>query len=410
MDRREFLVSSVSAGALASVPISDEALQKVLTDLDEAAAAPVLEKKFFTSPVKIASIELLKNKGYYFLRTRSADGAEGISVPSDRVAYLLPILQKLVVPFFIGKDARELDSLVDGVYVYQSNYKMSSLALWCCVAWVEFSILDMLGKMAGKAVGDLLGGVVRREVPIYAASGNRGNTAEEEVAVLQRLVEQTGAKALKFKVGGRMSNNADSLPGRSEKLIALARKTFGDGFTLYADSNGSYDAPKAIVIGTLLEEQQYAFFEEPCPFDHLEETQEVADALRIPIAGGEQESSAWRFRWMIGHGAIRVVQPDLHYYGGFVRATRVARMAARAGLTLTLHLSGGLGYADMVHFASYVPNMGPYQEYKGDVPETGEWFDPPVRLQNGVLSVPNTPGFGFRKDLAELERVKPFIP
>jgi len=123
MDRREFLVSSVSAGALASVPISDEASQKILTDLDEAATAPVLEKRFFTSPVKIASIELLKNKGYYFLRTRSADGAEGISVPSDRVAYLFPILQKLVVPFFIGKDARGADGRTGGAYVDASSFR-----------------------------------------------------------------------------------------------------------------------------------------------------------------------------------------------------------------------------------------------------------------------------------------------
>ena len=410
MDRRKFLISSASGGVLASMPLPTDASQAVLAELDRAAAAPVLKKALFTSPVKIASVELLSGGGNWFVRTRSADGAEGISVPDDRAACLYPILQRLVIPFFLGKDARDLDSLIDGVYVYQSNYKMSSLALWCCVAWVEFSILDMLGKIASRPVGELLGDVLRTEVPVYAASGNRGNTAEAEVAVLQRLVEQTGAKALKFKVGGRMSNNADSLPGRSEKLIELARKTLGDGLTLYADSNGSYDAPKAIEIGKLLEAHQYAYFEEPCPFDHLEETKEVADALHIPVAGGEQESSAWRFRWMIGHGAIRVVQPDLRYYGGFIRATRVARMAGRAGLTLALHLSGGLGYADMMHFASYVSNMAPYQEYKGNVPETGGWFDPPVRLVNGALSVPTTPGFGFRKDLEELQRAKPFAP
>ena len=87
-----------------------------------------------------------------------------------------------------------------------------------------------------------------------------------------------------------MSKNADSWPGRTEKLIPLVREAFGKEMTLYADSNSSYDA-KAIRIGRLMEEYDYAFYEEPCQFDHLEDTKAVADALRIPVAAGEQESS-----------------------------------------------------------------------------------------------------------------------
>ena len=44
----------------------------------------------------------------------------------------------------------------------------------------------------------------------------------------------------------------------------------------------------------LLEEFNYQFFEEPVPFHWYEETKEVADALSIPIAGGEQEFSLQR--------------------------------------------------------------------------------------------------------------------
>ncbi|MBI4556157.1 MAG: mandelate racemase/muconate lactonizing enzyme family protein [Candidatus Hydrogenedentes bacterium] len=406
-NRRSFLAATLGGAALTSVAAAEVKTVADVGEIDRAAGAPILKKELFASPVKIASIELLKSNRYYFLRARSADGAVGISVPNDRATYLYPILQRLVIPYFVGKDARDLESLIDGVYVYQSNYKLSSLALWCCVAWVEFSLLDLLGRMARKPVGELLGGIVRTEVPIYAASGNRGNKPEEEATVLQRLAEQTGARAMKFKVGGRMSNNADSLPGRSEKLIVLARKAFGEGFTLYADSNGSYDVEKSVEIGKLLEDQNYGFFEEPCPFDYLEETKQIADRLRIPVAGGEQESSAWRYRWLIANGAVQVVQPDLHYYGGFIRATRVARMAAKAGLPVTLHLSGGLGYADMLHFASFTPNMGPFQEYKGDVPETGGWFDPPIRLKDGVLNVPTGPGLGLSADVDEIKAAKP---
>ncbi|MCZ8515240.1 mandelate racemase/muconate lactonizing enzyme family protein [Paenibacillus filicis] len=296
-----------------------------VADLEKAANSAVLNVEGITSPVIIQSIELLFNNGLYFLRTRSKDGSEGVAVASERAAYLHPLLKQLIIPYFIDKDARDLEKLLDGVYVYQSNYKLSGLALWCCISWVEASMLD-------------------NEIPIYVASGIRGTTPEEEIEVLQQKIAETGARAVKFKVGGRMSKNADSIEGRSETLIYLARKTFGDEFTIHADGNGSYDPPEAIKYGKMLEEIGAFFYEEPCPFEHLEDTREVADALQIPLAFGEQETSIRRFRWIIDHDTAQVVQPDLQYNGGFIRNTRVARMAALKGIPVTPHISGGFGF------------------------------------------------------------------
>ena len=402
ISRRNFVRSTFIAGTSASLgsclPSQGRGTVSVET-LDKAAAEPVLKIDEIKTPVKIASIELLRKDGNHFVRTRSTDGTEGISVTNGNAAVLYPVLKDLVGPYFIGKDARQLEQLVDGVYVYKSNYKMSSLALWCPVAWVEFSLLDMLGRTSDKSVGEMLGGVLRTEIPIYAASGNRQTTAAEEVDVLNKHIEQTGAKAVKFKVGGRMSNNADSIPGRSEGLVRIVRKELGDNVTIFADANGSYDAEHAIRLGRLMEDHGIDMFEEPCPFDWLEETKRVADALSIPISGGEQETSLRRFRWMIENSAVQVVQPDLHYNGGFIRATRIARMAAKAGLTVIPHMSGGgTGYAEVLHFASFTPNIGPFQEYKGSVEQSGKWYDPPLRLKNGAVNVPEGPGLGTKID------------
>jgi L-alanine-DL-glutamate epimerase-like enolase superfamily enzyme len=259
----------------------------------------------------------------------------------------------------------------------------------------------MLGRIAGKPMGALLGDILRREVAIYVASGRRDTTPEQEVDHLQKLVEQSGAKAVKFRVGGRMSRNADAMPGRTEKLIPLVRKTFGDAIDIHADSNSSYDAPQAIKVGRLLEEVKAVYFEEPCQFDHLEETKEVADALTIPVAGGEQEYSDWRFRWMIANRGVDIVQPDLHYYGGMIRSVRVARMAQVAKIPTTVHISGGFGFVYMLHFGSCVPEIGRYQEYKLGTEKYGTWFDPPITVKDGKMSVPGGAGVGI-KDLAGL--------
>ncbi len=111
-----------------------------------------------------------------------------------------------------------------------------------------------------------------------------------------------------------------------------------------------------------MEEHKYAFFEEPCRFDDLWETKKVADALAMPIAGGEQEFSLRRFRWTILNRGLDVVQPDLHYFGGYIRSTRVALMSKAAGLPCTPHMSGwGMGYLNapplhVVHSECWSPH------------------------------------------------------
>jgi L-alanine-DL-glutamate epimerase-like enolase superfamily enzyme len=199
------------------------------------------------------------------------------------------------------------------------------------------------------------------------------------------------------------------MPGRTKKLIPLARKTLGDKIAIHADANSSYDPPKAIEVGRMLEDIDAVYFEEPCPFDHLEDTKRVADALTIPVAGGEQEYSQRRFRWMIYNHGVDIVQPDLHYYGGLIRSTRVARMAALKGMPTTVHISGGLGFVYMLHFASCTPDIGLYQEYKKGTEKYSNWFDPPLEVRNGAITVPKGPGIGI-KDIGELLKdAKPVV-
>ena len=363
--------------------------------LNQAADAPVLKLDGLDSPVIIESIRLLKKGREYYVHALSKDGAEGLAFTNGRAPYFYPILNQQVIPYFIDKDARDLDDHLFGVYRHSSNYKLQGQAFWCPVAWVEFALLDLLGKIAGKSIAELMGGPVREWIPFYVASGRRDSTPQEEVEYLQSLIDETGAKAVKFRIGGRMSRNEDASPGRTEGLISLSRKTLGDEIDLHADSNSSYDPPLAIQVGRMLEDIGAVYFEEPCPFDHYEDTKRVADALTIPVSGGEQEASQRRFRWMIANRGVDIVQPDLHYYGGLIRSTRVARMAAVADMPTTVHISGGFGFIYMLHFAAFTPDIGRYQEYKRGIERYSNWFDPALEIRDGAMTAPKGPGVGI---------------
>lgn len=400
MDRRNFLKSSAGAAFLAAAPLAAG---------DGDSAIPDYQKPVFnlhqsvSAPVRIASIELLQSGGHYFLRTRSTDGVEGCVQTKDIEDYI-PILQRRVIPSFLGKDARDLETLVDEVYI--AHYKIAGQAFWCPVAYVEQSLFDLMGKTVRKPAAELMGGMLRREIPVYLSGSGRDDTAEEEVDVYVRGVEYTGAKAVKFKIGGRMSGNRDAYPGRTDKIFELAAKKLAPKVTLMADANGSYSAAKAIEIGKRLQEMKYLWFEEPCPWEELSETRKVSEALTMKVAFGEQDSSLWLFQWMIRNKVMSVVQPDLNYNGGFIRAARVARMARQAGLWICPHnTQTGAASVNILNFAATTPNIGPWMEYVWRAPAKKEsWYSPDFEIQNGTIPLPTGPGLGVQFDPGFLKK------
>ncbi|MES2393854.1 MAG: mandelate racemase/muconate lactonizing enzyme family protein [Acidobacteriota bacterium] len=376
--------------------------------LDAARDRPVFRRDLFPNPVIIDSIELLHYKKSWLCRVRSKDGAEGISISNaQQMETLYPIFVQRIAPFFLTEDARDLERLLDLCMVYESNYKATSLAVFVPLATLEFAILDMFGKLANKSIGLLISDKIHNpSIAVYQANGERYISPEETIEHLQRDVAISHAKAIKFKLGGRMSH-VETPPDRSARLIPMVRKVFGDDMVISADSNGSYGPEEAIRIGKIMQQYNYAFYEEPVPFDDYDGLQQVADALEIPIALGEQEPSTWNFRHVLAHNSVGIVQQDMFYFGGMVRCMKVARMAAALNKQCIPHISStGLGFLYMMHFVSAIPNSGPYHEFKefnNDLPFTCATST--LRSDaNGVLTVPTGPGVGVEIDPAYIAK------
>jgi L-alanine-DL-glutamate epimerase-like enolase superfamily enzyme len=351
------------------------------------------------TPVKIASIDLLERGNRHFLRTVSTDGVTGL-VQCKEIGDYIPILHNKVIPSFLGKDARDIEALVDACYI--KNYKVSGQAFWLPVAQVEQSLWDLMGRTAKVYTGELLGGVKRKRIPVYLSGSGRETTAEEEVRVYVEASQETNTKAVKFKIGGRMTRNADAYPGRTKKMMEMARKQLGDDCTIYVDANGSYDAKVGIEVGKWLEGLQVAFFEEPCPWEELSETKKVADALTMPVAGGEVDHSLWRYDYMIRNRVVDIIQPDLNYNGGFLQAARVARMAREHKMQIVPHSTQtAADGANIIVFASAIPNIGTHMEFpfRGSArTKKASYYTPQWKIQDGFIDVPEGPGLGVEFD------------
>ena len=412
--RRNFLSSSaLAAGGATMLSLNSCSPQKdsgeIITDyskLDEAIKRPVLKRELFPDPVIIESLEILRDRHNCLYRVRSKNGAEGISVGHSFIAGAsYPMVPQILRHHFLGKDARDLDTLVFNAH--ERNVKRQGIPLCVQVAAIEFAILDMLGNIANLPAGLLIGDLQNPEISIYLGhhlSKLRNLEPDESLGFMRDDVAKTQAKAIKLRAGrgDNLATDIDNAPGRTEKLIKLAREMFGDDMVLAIDGNGSYSVKEAIRIGRILEEYKYEFYEEPLPWDWYEEQKLVEHAMNIPMAGGEEEFGIHAFRWLIRNEVFQILQPDLFYFGGMIRTMQVARMVEAAGLKVTPHISaGGFGFLYMMLMVAVCPAAYKYHEFKMfetrdangttiPIENKGESFE----SVNGIIKPPTGSGLG----------------
>jgi L-alanine-DL-glutamate epimerase-like enolase superfamily enzyme len=429
-NRRKFISNALAGGLAASTipfsscsteqnsPASPDELRSKYEMLDKILKVPVFKRELFTSPVIIETIELLRDRNNFLCRVRSGDGAEGVSIGHPyQSRHSWPVMRSFINGF-MGKDARDLDELI--TWASEPGEKNCGVPRCVQIATLEFAILDMLGNIAGKPVGQLIGEIHNPRIAVYQGSRYtelRRMVPEESLELVKQDLLESKAKAIKIRggVGNQMGTDADNAPGRTEKLIRMTRETFGDEMVLMLDGNGSYAPEEAIRIGKILEEYDYFFYEEPIPWDWYEEQKQVADVLDIRMAGGEEEFRMRAFRWLIANDAFDIIQPDQFYFGGMIRSMKVARMAAACGKTIIPHMTtGGLGYLYMLHFVSACQNAGPYHEFKlfATTDANGNMMPvesktEPFTSEDGVIKVPTGPGLGLNIDPEYIKTHKP---
>ena len=409
MKRRSFISKTALLGLTPFLSFGKTHDFKVEKEFGNTYPSPILDiQSIIKIPIIIQQIEILESVGQRFIIVSSKDGLQGITVLNFRMEFLLPILQKMIQPFFIGKDAREIEMILDTIAHDRGVYKYSGIPLFNCIGQIEIAVMDLLGKAARIPASDFFGKRIRTEIPIYVSSLTRETSPEEEVENLQKQLSETGAKAIKVKVGGRMSRNADAAPGRSEKLIPLLRKVFGEELTIYADANSSFDADEGVKMAAFLEEHGVAIFEEPCYWEDYASNRKVAASLKtMKMAGGEQDTSYLRWKDIAESKVYHILQPDLYYNGGLIRAFYVEKLAMANGLTIAPHSPKDDPLAaPFFQFASVSPILEGYQEFPGGKKKYPEWYYPHFDIENGFVKVPAGPGLGLDYDTSIFQNSK----
>jgi len=352
--------------------------------------------------VKINAIESFCTEFVGFVRVTAEDGTRGWGQVSTYNADIsAKVLHRQVAPWVLGRDTSDLDDLLDTVA--EREHKFPGSYLRRAMAGFDTAVWDARGKRAGQPVAALIGGTAG-SIRAYASSMKRDITPLAEAERLKRLRDDRGFDTFKFRVGAECGRDRDEWPGRTEEIIPTMRRVLGPDVDLLADANSGFSPARAIEVGRMMEDHGLRHYEEPCPYWELEQTREVADALAIDVAGGEQDCDLSVWKRMIAMRAVDVVQPDVCYLGGLSRTLRVARLAEAAGLPVTPHCANlSMVTLFTMHLLRAIPNAGAYLEFSIEGPDSYPWQEglfthSPYTITDGQATVTDAPGWGVEID------------
>lgn len=356
------------------------------------------------APISLPHADVLKDvvfKAYRatLVRVTADDGTYGIGECMTRLApRAIAAIVEEIAPVVVGRDPWDVEVIWELMYGVMMNRGHNRGFFMEAVSGIDVAIWDLKGKAAGRPVCQLLGGCHRKRLNVYASS-LRFRPLEVVAEETRRLID-SGFKAIKVKIGrGRDKAREDM------EFIRAVRKIAGDGVTLMADANCGYDFNAAMEVGKCLQDEGYAWFEEPLTPDDLVGYTKLADRLDIPVAGGEALFSKYDFNLWLREGGLDIVQPNVGRAGGFTECRRIAALAQAYHIPYAPHTgsSSQVCIAASVQMAAALPNFLIFEHMVSDWSRTKPnplrhylLADPVEVFEENELVVPLRPGIGAR--------------
>jgi glucarate dehydratase len=331
----------------------------------------------------------------------------------------------------IGQDPFQTNKISDILRGHFGTDKMSErgLAPWDqrklvhIFSAIEVACLDIVGKIVGKPIVDLLGGKRRDSVPFsaylfYKYEGAGGELAfninpkargwsaarqksalnpTEIVAQAKAMCKEFGFKSIKLK-GGVFE------PRQEVDALFALHGAFGDKVPLRFDPNALWRVETSIKYGLELE-PILEYLEDPTRGQ--ENMAAVRKVLKTPLATNMCTTSFEEIPKSIAIGAEDIILSDHHFWGGLRASMGLTAVCETFGRDLSMHSNSHLGIslAAMVHLGAAIPQMkyalDTHYPWQSDEVIVGGR----IKFEEGAVAVPTEPGLGVELDRVALAKL-----
>jgi L-rhamnonate dehydratase len=280
------------------------------------------------------------------------------------------------------------------LYWTLSGGAQTQYASWAISA-IDTAVWDLKGKIYGAPVWKLLGGA-RNRVQAYATLGVPGASAEELIGIAHRLIAM-GFRAIKTQVGRPGLDHTkgqrpliDIVRADARRIGAL-REAVGEDIEIGIDAQCRLDLPHALELVRLLKPYDVAFFEEPLVQNDVLLMADMRRRCGMAIHAGQSEGLSFRYRDMLMHSAIDVLQPNVAVTGGFTQCARIAGLAS----AFNVPMNGGGYFWHMAHLQAGVAAGTTVEFQTAAASACRAIFSGMPELEKDWLTLPDTPGLGF---------------
>ena len=364
--------------------------------------------------MKIANIETFlfhpgSGKNLLFVRIEASDGTYGwgeayVGVKKEKMVeqYI-----NAMAPYLIGRSAFSIRHMAQ-IMFDDFAIRRTSVDFLCAWSAIEIGLWDVVGKLSGQPVYNLLGGPCREKVRVYANGWWYGVTN----------IEQTVERALQVKKMGYTAMKWDPFPGpwrtfisREEEDYAVEnvramREALGPEVDLLIDAHRRLAPHHSIRVARRLEEFDIFCYEEPCLSDNLDLIAEVRSKINTPVVTGETLYTKEQFAQVFEKRAADILNPDICAVGGILQMLDIAAMAQPHAIAISPHNynSPVVGLAATVHLSALIPNFLIAECFINLNEACDEIATPGLVVKNGWVDLPTTPGLGIDLDVDALRK------
>ena len=328
------------------------------------------------------------------IRVTDSDGEYGIGEVTHGQFTHQPLIG-LVEHFndlLLGSETNNINQAWEKMYGSSLFWNRQGIGIGV-MGGINIAMYDLLGKKLKVPVYQLLGGLNKEKIRIYASNGLFDNS--------DQLLEDA-KKA--YDAGFRIYKMRVIDPSYLIDLVDDFRKEFSNKMDLIVDAvQGSTSNPWAtkvsINLAKELEKYKVLFFEEPCRVENLEGYKEIKNSTNINIAGAESIPTARAFKPYFDANVFDVVQFDIAT-SGFTEGRRIADMAYVNNKPVAIHSWGSaISIMAGIHFSLSISNSAFTEYCFMDHPINQDLFeDGKINIENGYIKKPKTYGLGVRFD------------
>ena len=341
------------------------------------------------TPIVLGSLRILQ-RDFVVVRVRTAGGVDGVAYSLTRGAPLDSVLADVVAPGLLGKDALATAARTDEMTRAVAHLGPVGL-VGRAISLLEIALWDIKGQVAGLPVHRLLGGA-RESVPVMVVAPYAAPD-EDDVAYAARLVPhaERGYCAMK------LYPLAD--PAAMARRLAAVRAAVGPDIGLVVDCGWMFRTPaEAIAAVRQWEDFDLTWVEDPFPSWEPRSMKALTDAVRTPVAAGDEVSVPSVMETLIHDRAVDVVRLDATSMGGFAGFGRLAAQAHAAGFQSSHHAYGEI----QQHCVFAWPGVTPVEVFVPGSPTwgTSRFMTHDLDLPPGAteLPAPTAPGVGLAMD------------